>query len=45
MIFRNKKRARFKDIIREAKLNGALYELEVAAARVERKHPLLTADN
>jgi hypothetical protein len=36
-------RARFKDILRDAKSNGTLYELEVAAARVERKHPLLTA--
>jgi hypothetical protein len=38
-------RSRFKDILRDAKSNGTLYELEVAAARVERKHPLLTADN
>jgi hypothetical protein len=37
--------ARFKDILRDAKSNGTLYELEVASARVERKHPLLTADN
>jgi hypothetical protein len=38
-------RARFKDILRDAISNGTLYKLEVAAARVERKHPLLTADN
>jgi hypothetical protein len=38
-------RARFKDILRDAKSNGILYELEVAAARVERKHPILTAYN
>jgi hypothetical protein len=38
-------RARFKDILRDAKSNGTLYELEVVAARVERKHPLVTADN
>jgi hypothetical protein len=38
-------RARFKDILRDAKSNGTLYELEVAAVRVERNHPLLTADN
>jgi hypothetical protein len=38
-------RARFKDILRDAKSNGTLHELEVAAARVDRKHPLLTAEN
>jgi hypothetical protein len=38
-------RARFKDILRDAKSNGTLYELEVAAERVKRKHPLLTEDN
>jgi hypothetical protein len=38
-------RARFKDILRDAKSNGTLYKLEVVAARAERKHPLLTADN
>jgi hypothetical protein len=38
-------RARFKDILRDAKSNGTLYELEVAVASVERKHPLLTAYN
>jgi hypothetical protein len=38
-------RSRFKDILRYSKSNGTLYELEVAAARVERKHPLLTAEN
>jgi hypothetical protein len=38
-------RARFKDILRDAKSNGTLYELEVVTARVERKHPQLTEDN
>jgi hypothetical protein len=38
-------RARFTYILRDAKSNGTLYELEVAATRVERKHPHLTADN
>jgi hypothetical protein len=38
-------RARFKDILRDSKSNGTLYELEVAEARVERKHPILTAAN
>jgi hypothetical protein len=38
-------RARFKDILRDAKPNGTLYDLEVAEARVERNRPLLTADN
>jgi hypothetical protein len=38
-------RAKFKDILRDAKLNSTLYELEVAAARVERNYPHLTADN
>jgi hypothetical protein len=38
-------RAHFKAILRDDKYNGTLYELEVAAARVERKHPLLAADN
>jgi hypothetical protein len=38
-------RARFKDILRDAKSNGTLYKLEVAAVRVERKHHILTADN
>jgi hypothetical protein len=38
-------RARFKDILRDVKSNGTLYELEVAAARVERKNPILTAEN
>jgi hypothetical protein len=36
-------RARYKDILRDAKFNEILYELEVTAARVERKHPILTA--
>jgi hypothetical protein len=40
-----KSRARFKDIQRDSKSNGTLYELEVAVVRVERKHPILTADN
>jgi hypothetical protein len=39
-------RARFKDILlRDPKSNSTLCELEVAAARVEGKHPLITADN
>jgi hypothetical protein len=38
-------RTRFNDILRDAKSNGTLYDLEVAAARVKRKHPLLTVDN
>jgi hypothetical protein len=38
-------RAHFKDILRDAKSNGTLYKLEVAVERVERKRPLLTADN
>jgi hypothetical protein len=38
-------RSRFKDILRDARSNGTLYELEFAVARVERKHPFLTAEN
>jgi hypothetical protein len=40
-----KARARFKDIVRDAKSNGTLYELEGAEVRVERKNPITTADN
>jgi hypothetical protein len=38
-------RARFKDILRDEKSNGTLYELEDTAARLEQNHPHLTADN
>jgi hypothetical protein len=38
-------RAHFKDILRDDKSNGTLYELEVAATRVDLTHPLLTAYN
>jgi hypothetical protein len=38
-------RDRFKDILRDVKSNGTLYELEVAAERVERNQLLLTSDN
>jgi hypothetical protein len=38
-------RSRFKDILRYVKSNRTLYELEVAAERVQQKHPILTADN
>jgi hypothetical protein len=38
-------RPRFKDILRDAKSNGTLNELEVTAARVEGKRPILTAEN
>jgi hypothetical protein len=38
-------RARFKDILRDVKYNGTQYDLEVTAARVERKHHILIADN
>jgi hypothetical protein len=37
--------ARFKDILRGAKSNGTLYELEVATARLKRKNSLLTEEN
>jgi hypothetical protein len=33
------------DILRDARSNGTLYELEVAEARVERKHPIINAYN
>jgi hypothetical protein len=38
-------RAHFKDILRDDKSNGTLYELDVAVEKVDRKHLLLTADN
>jgi hypothetical protein len=42
---RNARAHFFKDILRDAKSNATLYDLEVAAARVEQMHPILTADN
>jgi hypothetical protein len=47
MLIGNEKNAcaRFKDILRDAKSNGTLYKLEVAAARVDWKHPHITAYN
>jgi hypothetical protein len=38
-------RARFRYILSDAKSSGTLYEVEVAAARLELNHPHLTADH
>jgi hypothetical protein len=41
----NNARRQVKDIFKDAANNGALYEVEVATARVEKKFPHFTEDN
>jgi hypothetical protein len=41
----NNARRQLKDVLKEAANNGALYEVEVTTARVEKKFPHLTEDN
>jgi hypothetical protein len=41
----NNARRQLKDVLKDAANNGALYEVEVATARVEKKFPHLTEDN
>jgi hypothetical protein len=38
-------KAKFKDVLDEAKYNGDLYDVEVATSRVERRYPHLIEDN
>jgi hypothetical protein len=38
-------RSQLKDVLKDAKINGSFYEVEVATARVEKKYPHLTEDN
>jgi hypothetical protein len=41
----NNARRQLKDVLKEAANNGALYEVEVATARVENMFPHLSKDN
>jgi hypothetical protein len=41
----NNARRKFKDVLKDAKTNGAFYELEVATARVEKRFPHLTEED
>jgi hypothetical protein len=41
----NNARRQLKDLLKEAANNGALYEVEVATALVEKNFPHLTEDN
>jgi hypothetical protein len=41
----NNARRQLKDVLKDAAINGAFYEVEVATTRVEKKFPRLTEDN
>jgi hypothetical protein len=41
----NNARRKFKDVLNKAKTNGSFYELQVAAARVEKRLPHLNEDD